>query len=448
MPRVTPPIPLTAYPSSTEGVWVFPWALAFDPSIHDPADLRYQVQIDTFPTFASNNLIDVSNNSATIINFQNGPLGKAVEVQLPKRQTGLTATWYWRVRYNGYGYAGGYSSDWSETRQLTVPEDQTLAIASTMFDDIADSNSYSKEANSSNLYKLMQMLGREFDQLLLENSYTERDLSIDQGRDAGNDNNFSRLVQLSKITTEPNVSHRWKTRELFKSFLSSAGSVTGIKRVVKAFVGEEPTILDATTTVGWILPYHYIKDPDHPELTPIITLYSAASRGFQWTLQVWNSWNLSYDQSVLENYVNGIKPAHTKTIFSYQAQRHVQLQLNSAADWNAGTLVNLGPNASGGLTITSGTSGTATTPVFRISGLNAWSDLQLDRVLAGQTLTVELRSSPDGSAGFSSYETVLQGQEPVTTPLQDYIQLRISLSTSNAANKPILNSLQLNMFRS
>lgn len=443
MPHVTVPITLPAYPSSSDGVWIFPWGLVFDKAIHDPATLRFQLQIDTFPTFASPNLIDVSSNSANIVSFQNGPIGKAIEVLLPKRTTPVT-TWYWRMRINGYGYAGGYVSDWSQTNSLAVPSNQSLTKADDLFALIADSNVYMKTAKSSNVYKLFAMLGREFDDLTQETNNTQSDLSLENSRDTALQNNFGDLVELAKITTEPNVAYRWKVRELFKAFINTPGVVTGILRSVEAFVCEPPTILDSSNTAGWILPVNYIKAPTAPQLQPIIVLYSTIHKGFNWTLQIWNSWNLSYDQTVLESYVNRIKPAHTRTTFSYPTQRHAQIRLNTAADWNACVLSNLGTDSSGALTITSGTSGTATTPVFLIENASAWDTLELEHITAGQTVVVELRTSPDNST-FSTYETLLLGQSPTTSPLNKYIQLRVSLSTTTAANKPIVSALRLNL---
>lgn len=446
MPTVQTPVALAAYPSDMEGVWSFPWGLVFDKAILDPQTLRFQLQVDTFPTFSSKNLIDVYSNSATIVSFSNGPLGKAIALQLPKRQTGVTSTWYWRMRINGYGYAGTYVSDWSLPAILIVPQDQTISQASALFADLADAFSYSKEANSSNIYKIFEMIGRELDSTLLEANYTQRDLSLEQSRDSANQNNFSDLVELSQVATEPNSSFRWKTRELFKSFLDDPGVITGIKRVVEAFVGEPPGVLDVTNTIGWILPINFIKSPSHPEVQPTIILFSATSKGFKWTLQIFNSWNLTFDKSVLESYVNRIKPAHTKVIFNYPTERHAQIRLNTVADWTSCVLTNLTTNSAGGLTLVGGqASGTAVTPVFNVPNLNIWDVLELDQSTVGQTIKIELRSCATQSGVYSSYETLAVGAAPISTPLQPFIQLQITISTSILANQPILNALRLNM---
>ncbi len=448
MPKVSAVTTMTAYPSTAEGVWVFPFALTFDPAIHAPSDLRFQVQIDTAQTFSTPNAIEVFSNSATLVSFQSGPLGKAVEVRLSKRQLATATTWYWRIRINGYGYAGQYISDWSTVNSFTVSQDRSIEQATEMFDNIADNVAFSKTANSSNIYKIFSMLGREFDQLLLETANSQSDLSIDTVRDAALSNNFSQLIALAKVTSEPNASHRWKTREIFKSFLNSAGTITGIRRVVKAFVGEDPVVYDATNTVGWILPNHYIKDPNHPELQPIIVLYSSLSKGFNWSLYIWNSWGLSYDTKTLENYVNKIKPAHTNTTFTYPTQKHIQLRFNQTTDWTACALTNTTTTATGGVTLSgSNTSGTIVTPAIRISNLSAWDTFEIDWNSSGGAVQFEVRTSPD-DATYTAYEVVSLGNPPASTTIQAYVQWRITLTrSSGSAPNPIIDALRFNMLK-
>lgn len=447
MPKVNAPESTPAYPSSQEGVWNFPWGTIFDKAILDPTILRFELQIDELQTFSSPALIDVFSNSANIVAYANGPLGKAISVMMPKRQAGLDQTWYWRLRINGSGgYAGDYISDWSQVQTLDIPSDVSLIKAQALFADIADAFSYSKAANSSNLYKIMGMIGRELDQLNLENEYSVRDLSIDDARDTGIANNFANLIQLQQVASEPNASYRWKTRELFRTFLNHPGVIIGIDEVVEAFVGEPPDILEVSSQLGWVLPFYFIKAPGHPEIKPIIVLYSLNNKGFNWTLTIWNSWNLTFDNKVLEDYVNRIKPAHTKVTFVYPTQRHFQFRFNQAVDWNAFTLVNLQTNQSGGLTLIPGqTSGTATSPVFHVANSSAWDIPELDQDLVGQTITVQMRTSPNGVGGFTAYFPLSLGIIPANPPIQDYIQFQITITTTNVNNRPVLNAMRFNM---
>jgi hypothetical protein len=160
---------------------------------------------------------------------------------------------------------------------------------------------------------------------------------------------------------------------------------------------------------------------------------------------VWNSWGLTYDSKTLEDYVNRIKPAHTKTIFTYFTQKHAQFRWNTTDDWNACTLTDLIVNDSGGLTLDGNTSGTAETPVLHVANMSAWDTFELDQSLSGNTLTVEMRSSATGVAGtFSAYETLSAGLIPTATPIRDYVQFKVSISTVSLSAKPILNAFYLN----
>jgi len=443
MPKISAPVVLSAFPSSTDGIWSFPFALTFDKAIHDPTTLRYEVHVDTFPSLGSPNLRIAYSNGANIVSFQNGALGKSFELSLPKRQISGDITWYWKLRINGGGYGGGYVSDWSDVHTFVVPKDSTRDIATSLWDNIADDVAYSKVANSSNLYRIMDMIARELDQALLENTYTQKDLSLEMGRDTSVENNFGKLVGLGTVATEPTVSYRWKVRELFKSFINSPGVVTGIRRVIRTFVGEDPHIFDATNTDGWILGINHIYDPLHSTEPDPIILYSRLDKGFHWYVRIWNSWGLTYDSTVLENYVNLIKPAHTLTTFTYPTQKHAQIRFNIADDWNACSLTDLVTDSSGSLTLDgAAVSGTAETPVIHIANVNAWDVLSLDQVLGGQTILVQLRSSANG-VSFSIYEDLVLGQAPISTPLQDYVQLKITISTTVPGNKPVLSALRL-----
>jgi hypothetical protein len=330
-----------------------------------------------------------------------------------------------------------------------VPPDQSIAVANTMFADIADRFSYSKEANSSNVYRALEILGRVFDQLLLETGYSQRDLILDQARDQGIQKNFAPLVGLAQTATEPNVSYRWKVHQLFKTFVDDPGVVQGILQAVETFVGEPPTILDATNTIGWILPINFIKAPGFPLVQPTIKLFSLLNKGFNWTLEIFNSWSLPYDQNVLENYVNLIKPAHTNTIFAFPPQKHAQIRLNTAADWNSCVLMNMLVNQSGGLTLGVGqVAGNALTPVFAMPWtLSGWDLLQGSQVVqsANQTVTYQIRSASAVGGPFSGFETVPFGQTPISTPLNSFVQMKILMTTTSASIQPVVSEMDMNL---
>ena len=446
MPLVNPLVPLGPFPTTTDGTFSFPFGLTFDRAIWDPSTLVIQFQADTFPTFGSPNLINVYSNGSGIANYQNGPIGKSIDVNLPRRQLNTTTTWYWQVRIVNYGYAGGYSSNWIQGPPLVVQPDQSVAIANTLQSLIPDRYSYSQAANSGNLYTLLAVLGRVFDQLLLENTYSQGDLVLNQARDSGILDNFASLLQLTQSSTEPNASFRWKVYQLFKAFVDYPGVVSGILQTVQAFTAEPPVIYDGTNTIGWILGINAIQAPGYTLPVPPIILYSTLSKGFNWTLNIWNSWSLPYDQNVLENYVNLIKPAHTFTQFIYPSTHHASIRLNTTADWNSGTLTNMTVNQSGGFTLGGGQ--TAGNGVFNFSlpwTPVSWDVLNLSQVVqsSNQTITYQIQSSANGVA-YSGYETVTVGNTPVSTPLNPFLQIKISMTTTNSAIQPILVSAEQN----
>ena len=447
MPLVQAPQPLGPFPTQNEGIFSFPFGLIFDKAIWDPTKLVIQLQADTFPSFGSPNLINVYSNGAGIVNYQQGPLGQSIDIQLPRRQMNTATTWYWQIRIVNYGYAGGYASNWVQGSPLVVQPDQSVAIANTLQSSIADKYAYSQAANSSNTYTLLAVLGRIFDQLLLETAYSQGDLILNQARDQGIQNNFAALVQLTQTATEPNASFRWKVYQLFKAFVNYPGVVSGILQVVEAFVGEPPLVLDATNTVGWILGINAIKAPGYVLPVPTIKLYSRLDKGFNWTLNVYNSWNLTYDQNVLENYVNLIKPAHTHAIFKFISAKHASIRLNTSADWNSGTLTNMTVNSAGGFTLAGGqTSGNGVFSFQLPWTPSSWDVLNLTQIVqsSNQTITYQIQSSATGS-GYSAYETIANGATPSSTPLASYINLKVSMATTNASTQPILNSAELNL---
>lgn len=443
MPLVNSPVCLGPFPSTTDGVWSFPYGLTFDRAIWDPTTLVIQFQADTFPTFGSPNLINVYSNGSGVVNYQQGPIGQSIDIQLPRRQMSTATTWYWQIRIVNYGYAGGYSSNWVQGTPLVVQPDQSVAIANTLQSLIPDKYAYSQAANSSNTYTMMAILGRIFDQLLLENTYSQGDLILNQARDQGIQNNFASLLQLTQSSTEPNASFRWKVYQLFKAFVDYPGVVQGILQSVQAFTAEPPVIYDGTNTIGWILGINAIQAPGYTLPVPPIILYSTLSKGFNWTLNIWNSWSLSYDQNVLQNYVNLIKPAHTYTQFIYPTTHHASIRLNTAADWNSGTLTNMTVNQSGGFTLGSGQ--TAGNGVWKFSlpwTPVSWDVLNLSQLIqsSNQTITYQLSSSPTGAGGsYSGYETVQNGSIPISTPLAQFLQIKISMTTTNSSIQPILS---------
>jgi hypothetical protein len=443
MPEVQAPRSLGAVPSETqEGVIVFPFGLVFDRAILDPSTLNFDIQIDTAPTFSSVNAIKLTRTSsdARLRAFQNGQIGRAFEVQLPGRSANAVA-WYWHVRIN----SGTFLSDWTPTRTFTVPAVQSLNQTQEIFDRLADENAYSKEANSSNVYKKLLQFGREMDLLLLEKDRTETDLVLDTARDTALTNNFAELISLERVASEEAAHHRWKTTNIWDAFVNLPGTEQGMQNVVKAFVAECPVVLDLTATEGWIVDQNLIKVPTRPDLEPIIVVFAQPQKGNSWVLNVFNSWDLTFDQNVLTTFVNRMKPAHSQVTISFKDNRNWSLRYNREADWdlwtNSGTIdTTTNP---GTIRLTGGsTTGMLTSPVTQVTGQNGYDAPEIAFEESGGTILVEARTSEDGSS-FGSWVTLERGVEPSALDIQDFIQFRITISRTGAADpNPILSLLE------
>jgi len=444
MPIVKTPSSLPAVASeSTEGVYVLPFGMVFDRAILSPSTLNFEVEIDTAQTFATVNAIKLSNNSSDsrLSGFQNGQVGKGFEVLLPKRSS-EDVTWYWRVRIN----SGAFQSGWSQIQNFMVPAIQSISRTNEIFARLADENSYDKDSNSSNVYKKLLQFGRELDLLQLEKERTISDLFIDTARDTALTNNFSRYLELSRVATEQASHHRWKTHRLWKTFINYPGTEQGMLDAVKAFVAEEPTILDLTATEGWILGQNIVKVPSRPDLQPIIILYGRPQKGHSFILNVFNSWNLEYDQTVLENYIAKQKPAHAEITINYPTSRNWSLRYDRQEDWllwaNSGNIdlsVNPGTVRLDGVA----TSGTLTSPPTKVLGVNGFDTPLFLQWPAGGTVLIEARTSADG-ASWTPWIELEHGTEPGSNlTIQDWFQFRVVLSRSAGSDpNPVVGSVE------
>lgn len=338
MPKIATPTLIPAYSSDTEDVYIFSIALVFDSCILDPVtDLDYDVQIDVQSNFGSPNLISLRKHSpAYLVNFQEGNTTKVFEVRLPRRIKDQSFTWYWRARVNN----GLYISDWAATQTLTVPAQTAHAIAAEAHNNLADSHFYAKEAESSYIFRLFKSGGDELDQVRLETQRSKEDTFLDSVRDSAIQNNFGELYLHLKAVTESFGDYRNRIRMLRDSFLLYPATQQGIENMVESFVVQSPLITDNSDIEGWILGQNYLFDAAHPELQPYAILYSRVSRGFGFTIRIFNSWGITYDSTVLETLVKRIMPRHAKAVFQYPTQKPSAYCVNIAADWNTGTFVN------------------------------------------------------------------------------------------------------------
>lgn len=448
MPQVQPPISLGAFPATQERIYIFPFGLTFDQAILDPSTLNYNLDIDTSTTFASANAMHLTKTSPQLSAFQEGDgVGKAFEVIMPGRALTADVTWYWRMRIND----SKFTSAWTDTRSFVIPQRQDLDQASQLYDKLADEVAYDKESKSANTYKLALQVARELDLLLYEGDQSINDLAIDSARDTALVDNFSEYLGLKRTASDVAANHRWRTRKLWKAFVNYPGSQQGLVDSITAFVAEPPAIQDLTSTRGWILSQNFIKVPAHPEVQPTCILYARPQRGYSFVLTIFNSWNLTYDSNVMERFIRRQKPAHTQMTLAYSAVRHWSLRYNTAADWNLWVNSNIDTTTTAGtIRLNVGqTSGTLTSPVERIQTANGYDAPLITTWPAGQTITVQYRTSSDG-VSFSSYVTLLHGTVPDSSiPIAQYIQFKITLSRTAAGSpNPVLESFEFKGTRS
>lgn len=417
MPRLDTPTLLPAYASDTEGVYIFNIVPIFDACIIDPiAELDYDLQIDVYPTFGSPNSKILHKGSGSPLSaYVEGNVAKTFEVILPGRARDSELVWYYRARVN----KNTFISDWTETKSLVVPQQRAHSIAQEAFLNLADEHVYPKEASSTNVYRLLKSGALVLDQELLETRRVKEDTYLDTVRDSAIVDNFGSLYKHPKAVTESFGDYRNRIRVMRDTFLSYMATEKGIKDIIKTFVVQPPTLTDNSDLEGWILGQNYLYDPAHPELTPYAVLYSRISRGFGFTLRIFNSWGITFDQTVLENLVLKTMPRHAKAVFQYPTQKPTSYCLDIAEDWNTGNFVD---------TIVVGNSlalaSTPATPEIAYDGSAvpsasspAWVDIGLATSeasvggvlqLTGQTIMYQCSTTPTWSFNSSGSLAILK----------------------------------------
>lgn len=445
MPNISAPTPIPAFASDTESIYVFVLALVFDACVIAPTtELDYDLQIDSQSTFNSINLITLhKNSSAPLFVFIGGNTTVSFAVQMPKRLRGQEQTWYWRARIK----KGLFISDYTATQTLTIPAHRAYSIAQEAHTDLADENFYPKEAESTNIFRLLNAGAHSLDTLLLETLRVKEDNFLDSVRDSKIADNFGALYKHPKPITESFGDYRNRIRIFREAYLQLEATQLGIENVIESFVVQPPMLTDNSDIEGWILDTNYIYDPAHPELIPYIILYSRASRGFGFKIAIFNSWGIDYDQDLLEHEVIKIMPRHAKVQFVYETQKPTFYCVNIAADWNTGTFIGTTVIGNGLYVSTPGATGSWISPVVDGHTVNAWDTYDSTQNLKpGDSVTLQLRGSTWSSGLFSAYETVANHAVPVTTPIDEYFQLRVIL-TPTGSHVPGITDIEFNYER-
>jgi hypothetical protein len=240
---------------------------------------------------------------------------------------------------------------------------------------------------------------------------------------------------------------RWRTKKLWKAFVDYPGTLQCLLDSVTSFVAEPPAVADLTSTIGWILGQNFISVPGNPSVAqPPIILYSRQQRGSSFILTVFNSWNLTFDQKVLERFVRRAKPAHSQMTIQYSTVRHWSSRYNLLADWQLWTTdanVDLATYPNSVAIAAGATSTTLTSPILNIPTANGYGAPIIGTTLSGGTAAVSYQTSQDG-VNFSGYTPLQAGVTPGNAvPIGPYMQFQVVLSRISAgAPTPILNSLE------
>ena len=439
MSTVKAPTNLRSWIGDSENTRVFGFTIQFD-SHGIPFNYDYVLQIDNRPSFDSVNLKSYTKNNC--LNFQDGNIVKAMEVVIPRRQSDDELIYYWRVKIDG----GGFRSNWSDTKTFTIDKYYGKTIGDEMFSDLADEHAYSKESNSSYIYRLFSLYGRMLDGVKIERIRSARDNFKEHVRDEVLYNNFGYLVKYKKPENITYSEYRERVLTVLNASIEYSGRKQGLKDVIQVFTGEPPTILDLTSQWGWILGLNYLKDPSRPEIAPVITLFDESTKGYAFKIYIYNSWGFDLDKSVIEYFIKLLKPVHAKVYIYYPDTRTLSFYYDISDDWNTCSLVNLEINEDedivlGGINL----SGNLTTPVMDCGeNINAFGTIESSlTVPEGSDINFYIRSSFD-NINWSPWEEVYNFSTPVTTPIRRYIQVRVDFSRENSSIVPKMEDLRIN----
>ena len=227
---------------------------------------------------------------------------------------------------------------WSEPCAVTIKQNYTLNILKTMYDFIADRNSYNKEVYSADFYTFLLPHAKELNDVYSEILKT-KEMFILQKCDTNKLNevfgyNYGFNIPFNMNTEE----YRRMLMELRQSYLN-AGTFTSIANVLHYFIGEEVNYLDYRNLFPWILRnreieaenpsywnyksnyYLYKEDrPDNEKTRNEIMLLSDNFVKFNFIIKSDNFYNYDIDNDSIITIINKLKPAYTKCNFTFEKQ--------------------------------------------------------------------------------------------------------------------------------
>jgi hypothetical protein len=348
VPQLNVPAPKNprAYLGTQEDTYVFMWTinccvdcgggLNFVPlSAYD-----FELCIDTDPSFSSVNLRCFTEEDARtgfgiggfgeggfgiggfaggfrgFAGYDKGQIVIAFEILFPIRAEAMTIPYYWRVKAS----SGSVTSDYTDTQTFIRDLSNKQAITTTLYGEYPDLNYYVKDANSTFTYTIASVHSREIEEMDFEAIRSKRDIYLTTVRDESLYNNFGVLYSYQN-TGQTLQEYREQLIQLIAAYQIS-GTFGALQTLVAIFTCTQPVIQEVKDLTGWRIfsatdpepnrPHYYIKDPAHPTLSPIITIYSKAEKAYAFYLIINNSFNLTIDEAYLKSLVYQLIPAYAK----------------------------------------------------------------------------------------------------------------------------------------
>lgn len=318
--------------------------LGFEKIYNFQENIDFIIQIDSVPTFDSVNLKEYSFKEQ---HFYNGNIVYSCILKVEDRQLAEQSTFYYRVKikqqeqqYNikSEGIQGYYSfefiSDWSEPSIIVIKKDYTLDILHSMYNFIADHNSYNKEVKSANFYYFLLPYAKEFNKVY-EQIIKSKELFLLNNCDTNKldevfGNNYGFNIPFNMNTEE----YRRLIMKLRSSYMN-AGNYNSIKENLIYFFGEEPIFRDYRKIFPWILRkkdrkiedpenpsyynyksnyYLYFKDRQYNKKKNEILLLSENFKKFNFEIKIDNFFNVDFIEKDIKTIINKLKPVYTKYI--------------------------------------------------------------------------------------------------------------------------------------
>ena len=204
-----------------------------------------EVQIDTSSSFDSINLKSLVSTSPEVSNFQNGNFFKSFSIY--RRDLFEDVTYYVKIRVNSTTYISGWSTVSTFTLDKNTWEPDTNLLKGLLPDD----NVYCKEGITTS-GKLVEAYAREIAELKKEITQVEKNVNYYKCQDEDLFDVLGVLLQIYRDTSRPFVEYKRELLEFWKAFLES-GTEAGIKRIVKAILGQDPEFDYIRDRQGWVV---------------------------------------------------------------------------------------------------------------------------------------------------------------------------------------------------